>query len=282
MDCIHKVENFYDGLYLERGKTKAARDMPHIHSHNYHELYFLLSGSRQYFIGHSIFNVSPGELVIIPKNELHRTVNYHSSGYERYVLYFPDEYIKSIREATGRAQFEKIFKSGCMQFSSAQSEKIKSLFGEMQREIALNEPYTPLLVAGKLNEIIACAMRHGTHKLHEAEKTSSRIQKVAQYVSENYSEVITLHDAAQMAFMEDSYFSRQFKKLTGFGFVEYLTQVRLKAAAQMLADTSQSISKIAEDCGFSGSNYFGDVFKKLYGKSPVEYRKEYQNKNNVQ
>lgn len=276
MEYIHKVENFYGGLYLERGKSRIASDMPHVHSHNYHELYFLLSGSRQYFLGHSIYNVSPGDLVIIPKNELHRTINYQSSGYERYVVYFPDEYIKNIREATGRTAFEKIFKSGCVQFSSAQSEKIKALFIEMEREFSSGEPYAPLLAAGKLNEIIACTLRHGTHKLHEAEKTSSRIQKVARYVSENFSETITLHDAAQMAFMEDSYFSRQFKKLTGFGFVEYLTQVRIKAAAQLLSGSTLSISKIAEDCGFSGSNYFGDVFKRLYGKSPLEYRKQYQ------
>ncbi len=273
MEFPLKRENLHGGLSITRGGSRLADVMPNTHVHNYHELYFLLSGARQYFIGHRLYHVSPGELVIIPENELHRTTNYQTYGYERYVIYFPDEYIKDIRDAAGRQSFDKIFRSGCLQFPSVQSEKVKAILKDMERELSSKDPYAYILALGKLNELIACIMRHGTHKLQEAERTASRIQKVAQYISENFSESITLHDAAQMAFMEDSYFSRQFKKLTGFGFVEYLTQVRLKAAAQMLADTSHSISKIAEDCGFSGSNYFGDVFKKLYGKSPVEYRK---------
>ena len=72
--------------------------------------------------------------------------------------------------------------------------------------------------------------------------------------------------------MEKTYFSKRFKALTGFGFLEYLTQTRLQAAQELLTATEMSIGDISEACGFSSSNYFGDVFRRCCGMSPSDYR----------
>ena len=77
-----------------------------------------------------------------------------------------------------------------------------------------------------------------------------------------------------MAHMERTYFSKRFKALTGFGFWEYVTQTRLKEAERLLSETDISIGSVAELCGFSGSNYFGDVFCRWKGVSPTQYRKQ--------
>jgi AraC-like DNA-binding protein len=61
--------------------------------------------------------------------------------------------------------------------------------------------------------------------------------------------------------------------LTGFGFLDYLTQIRLQEAQRLLRTTALSLSDISEMCGFSGSNYFGDVFRRYTGLSPSAYRK---------
>lgn len=178
-----------------------------------------------------------------------------------------------MRELSSNDEFDKIFNNGCISFPASQSEKIKSLIISMEQELKSGDSYSRLIVAGKLNELISYTLRHGKPKIYESEKTAMRIQKVARYISENYSEPITLKDAAQMAYMDSSYFSRQFKKLTGFGFIEYLTEVRIKAAIQLLQTTSFTVNEIAEKCGFSSGNYFRDVFRKLYQMSPMEYRK---------
>ena len=275
MESTHQIENLCGGLIVEHIKADASYDTRQIHVHNYHEFYFLVSGARQYFIEHTIYNVGPGELVIVPKNQLHFTTKHLSSGYDRYVIYCSDEFIKPIRDLTTPAVFEKIFNSGCISFPVSQSEKIKSLLSAMEKELATGDPYSYLLATGKLHEILTYALRHGTPKLYEAEKTAIRIQNVARYISENYADSITLNDAANMAYMDSSYFSRQFKKLTGFGFIEYLTQVRIKGAIQLLQSTSLSVNEISEKCGFTSANYFRDVFRKLYKMSPLEYRKNF-------
>lgn len=267
-----RKEDYTYGLKLEHERVRVPYDMQEMHSHNYHEIYFLLSGARRYFIGHTIYPVLPGDFVIIPRYELHRTTRSHSSGFDRYLVNFSDEYTAQLRRAAGNENFERLLHAGCITLPAAQIERVQSLFAKMERELADRDAYSLLLAAGTLNEILAAALRHGAAKLCEPEKTADQIQKVARYVSENYQNAITLHDAAQMAYMEDTYFSKQFKRLTGFGFVEYLTQTRIKAACDLLRSTKLSVSKISERCGFSGSNYFGDVFRRLNGMSPLAYR----------
>ncbi len=75
--------------------------------------------------------------------------------------------------------------------------------------------------------------------------------------------------------MEETYFSKKFKQLTGFGFNEYLTQIRLRKSEILLLSPENSINEIADMCGFSSSNYFGDIFKKHTGLSPSQYRKKH-------
>ena len=57
------------------------------------------------------------------------------------------------------------------------------------------------------------------------------------------------------------------------GFKEYISDVRIKNACEMLLNSSKSVTDIAFDCGFYDSNYFGDAFKSIKGMSPNKYRK---------
>lgn len=259
-------------ISIDRKKTKSPQDMPQMHAHENHEIYFLLSGARRYFIKDTIYDVSANDIIVIPKNELHRTVTYNESGYDRYVVYFPDMLTDAVRISAGNDNFENFLGCGCIQLSRPHAEKFKELLGEMEYESGLSDRHTPLMLSNKLNELIVYAMRYGSPKEISPDKNAERIQTVAHFVTENFASPITLHDAARMAYLEEAYFCKQFKKLTGFGFVEYLTQVRVKAAASLLSDSDIPISKIAEKCGFTSGNYFGDVFKRFYGVSPREYR----------
>ena len=78
---------------------------------------------------------------------------------------------------------------------------------------------------------------------------------------------------AEKFHISKSYLSKKFKHVTGFGFKEYIVNIRIKNACKMLLDTDMTITDIAFECGFNDSNYFGDAFKHIKGIAPYKYRK---------
>lgn len=105
--------------------------------------------------------------------------------------------------------------------------------------------------------------------------TLQKIQDSCIYLSENCEKDISLSSVAGLAGFSPAYFSRIFKKITSFSFVEYLTLQRIKAAQILLADFHIPITEIAYQCGFSSISTFNRVFRQYLGCSPSEYRKLY-------
>jgi AraC-like DNA-binding protein len=105
--------------------------------------------------------------------------------------------------------------------------------------------------------------------------SSRRVEKIMQYINNNFDRNITLNDAAKIAGMTEVAFSRFFKVRTGKTFVETLNDVRLGNASRMLIDTTQSISEVAYKCGFNNMSNFNRVFKKKKVCTPKEFRGTY-------
>lgn len=269
-----RVPDIYKGVHIDKGRSHTAVDMPEMHAHSFHELYFLLSGKRRYFIGHKIFDVAPGNLVIIPQTVLHRTTSVNQQGYGRYVVYFQEEYIKDLISTIGQDNFQAFLESGCILFSEDEASRLRQKLIQLADEAKKQDSLTAAMEKNLLEQIILYALRHGQKKEMEQKEGADKIQIAARYISEHYTEEITLSDAATMAFMEETYFSKKFKQLTGFGFKEYLITTRIKAAENLLKTTDMTVGEIADACGFSSSNYFGSVFKRMLGVSPANYHKQ--------
>ncbi|WP_025684875.1 response regulator [Paenibacillus maysiensis] len=92
------------------------------------------------------------------------------------------------------------------------------------------------------------------------------------YIEENYMENITLESIATIVFMNPYYFSSFFKKHTGENFKQYVTQVRMKHALQLLMQTDLLVYEIADRVGYNNARHFSDMFKKIFGKLPQEYK----------
>lgn len=72
--------------------------------------------------------------------------------------------------------------------------------------------------------------------------------------------------------MAPAYVSYIFKKETGQGIVEYITELKMKKARQLLKDKSLKIVQVAKICGYENQSYFNKLFKSYYGMTPVQYR----------
>jgi two-component system response regulator YesN len=106
-----------------------------------------------------------------------------------------------------------------------------------------------------------------------ADKKPIRLAK--QYIKEKYTQPITLEEVSNQIGFNPTYFSSLFKKETGQNFLEYLTDTRIQAAKQLLADTNRSVIQVSEEVGYIDIKHFTKLFKKATGLTPSEYRKLY-------
>lgn len=114
-------------------------------------------------------------------------------------------------------------------------------------------------------------------RLKEKQESVSRkpIREAREYIAKHFKEDIDLDQVSCVVGFNPSYFSRLFKKETGKNFVEYLTELRMLEAQQLLSETDKSIAEIAEEVGYTDDKYFSRAFKKYSGLKPKDYRKLY-------
>lgn len=103
---------------------------------------------------------------------------------------------------------------------------------------------------------------------------NSKIDRIVNYINLHYYEPVTLSDVADYFDISETYLSRYFKNKTGSNFINYLNDVRTDNAAFELRATQKSITNIAVDNGFSTPSVLNRYFRKKYGVTPTEYRKE--------
>lgn len=109
----------------------------------------------------------------------------------------------------------------------------------------------------------------------EVSSDSRRVQKVKNFIDQNYRYEIRLPQVADIAGMSPSAFSRFFKLHTGRNLSEYIIDLRLGYASRMLVDSTHSIAEISFQCGFNNLSNFNRIFKKRKGCSPSEFRENY-------
>lgn len=106
--------------------------------------------------------------------------------------------------------------------------------------------------------------------------TRSFVRRAEEYVRANYADAeLSLDQICEYLGVSNSYFSTVFKKETGKSFVGYLTDYRMEQALRMLTETDEKSYIIAQNVGYTDSNYFSYVFKRRFGVSPSKYRMEH-------
>jgi Response regulator containing CheY-like receiver domain and AraC-type DNA-binding domain len=112
-------------------------------------------------------------------------------------------------------------------------------------------------------------------KTRQQDRERRPIQEAVAYIRGNYSKKISLEDAAAVSGFNPNYFSDLFKRETGCNFTDYLVEVRINAAKEMLRDSPMTVYKIADAVGYRDSKFFSQQFTKIVGIKPTEYRRIY-------
>ena len=114
----------------------------------------------------------------------------------------------------------------------------------------------------------------------QKEHDDTEIKHAQAFIEDNFNDKITVDELADMNALGRRSFERRFKKATNNTVVEYIQRVKIEAAKRALEKSRKNINEVMFDVGYTDTKAFRDVFKKITGLTPIEYRNKY-NKQSV-
>lgn len=148
------------------------------------------------------------------------------------------------------------------------TEAVKELTETSVESISACESFSSLMVI-----LDTCLVEtHGCWRRWKHDKRELIIDSCVALIQERFMENLSLESVASRYHFNVSYFSTMFKNRTGKSFSDYLIEVRMKRAKELLAGREMKIYEIAACCGYRDTKYFARVFKKHAGMSPENFR----------
>ncbi|MDO6432193.1 AraC family transcriptional regulator [Flavitalea sp. BT771] len=253
-----------------------------LHYHPELELTLILEGTGKRFVGDSIEEFQPGDLVLVGENIPHywcsSPILSEDSCARAIVLQFKKDFLgEDFFKLAGAEHIDRLINDGrgiCLKDANAKAIILDKLL-----------KFNHLNTFGKtllLLEILDLFAKSEVHylsspgfkpSLHETELT--RMNKVYSYVYHNLGNPLEIAEIAGLLNMSVSTFSHYFKKRAQKTFTQFVNEMRIGLAKRLLIETEKSIAEIAYECGYGSLSNFNKQFNALVNLSPRTFRKGY-------
>lgn len=257
-----------------------------MHWHDHLEIALVLGGRGTFRFGRRELPAGPGDVFFIDNSQPHVAQGEPGGALRLLLVLFRPELIAGpgCREldrgylAPFRVD-ERVASSrvpaGCC-LADALAPELRDLLATWDRQ----DPADRHLLDASLRRILGLAIRErGTACADAASRAAAdrreQIRPVLAYVEDHCRESITLDDVAEVVHVSPSRVRHVFKDVTGVGFKEYVTNVRLAEAKRLLLSTDLSVAEIARAVSYTNLHQFYRVFYRSFAMSPAEYRRYY-------
>ncbi|MDR0426918.1 MAG: AraC family transcriptional regulator [Clostridiales bacterium] len=247
------------------------------HHHTTHEIIFIKAGKSEFLIEGKKYSLKKNCLLFIANFERHMHASYETP-YERYYILLGNNMMDNrILDFRLMSLLRNRPDNYChmTELSQKDAEELEALFTELLREYNDNNPYKLNCLKLKVSELFIFLYRKKPEIFMDYSNDSyaNTVIGVQQYLNDNFHKPLLLKDVAAEFYTDMYYLSTKFKKIIGYTFKQYLSNLRISQAKHLLQNTDTSVAEIAADCGFADTTNFIRAFKKNEGISPLKYRK---------
>ncbi len=255
-----------------------------IHSHDFSELVIILSGIGMHITENETYPVQRGDVFIVTKNQSHgydklENLNLINIYYDLNALNMPIHDLYMLPGYTALFTLEPVYRkkhsfNSKLRLTNNELLTINKMVNLLDRELLKQAKGFQFLACSIFMQIVGYISRCYEHSSSPTSQSLLRIGESISFIENNYHQPITLEQLAGMAHMSRRSFQRIFRTIIGDSPINYLLQLRLSRAKELLQNRTMSITQVAFDTGFQDSNYFSRKFRQIYSMSPRQYRKQ--------
>ncbi len=247
------------------------------HWHEDLEVAYGFAGCSRHYINGECVMGSPGRLVVTNANFIHSILPDESLE-GKHILVKIIVVISPQFVAENLPEYPEFYFTNECECASERVDQIMTELISFADGVAL-EPYENVRARALVMELLYEMCMQGTVPREHVDKINilkdiERMKGVLTFIEEHYRERISQSMVAEKFHFSTTYFSKYFKKCTGMTYTEYLTNYRLYQARNLLLQTEESVTRIAEESGFTDDRRLILAFRKVYGETPLQYRKK--------
>ncbi len=246
-----------------------------IHIHDCCEIYFSVSGGKQFLIDNRFYNIKPGDIFFINQYESHHLTQIDQEIHERIVLSISSDYLTSISSSSTDLN-QCFFSKGKVNHKLSLSLHDQKRFlyfihkicstGGYGEELIEQAAFTELMVF--LNRLLYMNKEQSTPT--ELSRYHQQVDSILTYINQNMQDSLSINDLSEHFYLSASYLCRIFKAATGTTINKYIIAKRLTIAKSLLAQ-GYTVNEACDLCGFRDYSNFLKSFTKAVGVSPKKY-----------
>lgn len=272
MAITHCLTNKYFALAHLYNDEKSM-DM---HIHDCYEIYFSISGGKQFLIDNRFYNIVSGDIFFINQYESHYLTQADKEAHEKIVLSIYPDFLRSISSSETDLSYCFTHRKGDSPHKLHLDTEMSRRFVYLIHKIADAEGYgadlTELCAFTELMIFLNKSFYLSSHnkQLEIFITNHAKVDDILTYINGHLSEDLTLETLSAHFYLSGSYLCRIFKSITGTTINKYVTARRISIAKALLNE-GRSVTEACEQCGFNDYSNFLKAFTKAVGISPKKY-----------